>query len=66
MRYVSITTYAKMVGITRPAVYKRIKRGVTVLMPDCEVPVVDLQLSKGKLTRNNWKAFKLPDWACRI
>ena len=46
-RFVSITTYAKLVGINRPSVYKRIKKGTAVLLEDCEVPVIDLQNSKG-------------------
>lgn len=58
MRYVSITTYAKMVGINRESVYKRIKRGKVCLLEDCEVPVVDLQNSQGKMTRNDWSSLK--------
>lgn len=57
MRYVSISTYAKMVGINRVSVYKRIKRGTAVLLEDSEVPVIDLDRSKGKMVRND---FKLP------
>ena len=55
MRFVSITTYAKLVGITRPAVYKRIKSGKAKLLDDCEVPVIDLAHSKGNCPRNDWK-----------
>lgn len=56
MRYVSITTYAKMVGINRVSVYKRIKRGTAVLLEDSEVPVIDLNLSRGKMVRNDFKS----------
>lgn len=56
MRYVSITTYAKMVGINRVSVYKRIKRGTAVLLGDCEIPVIDLKLSKGNMVRNDFKS----------
>lgn len=65
-RYVSITTYAKIVGINRESVYKRIKRGSAVLLKDCDVPVVDLSLSKGTMKRNDWSKVKQPDlpsWA---
>ena len=55
MRYVTITTYSKMVGISRPAVYKRIKSGKAVLMADCEVSLIDTEASIGKMTRNNFK-----------
>ena len=58
MRYVSITTYAKLVGINRESVYKRIKRGKVCLLEDCEVPVVDLQNSQGKMVRNDWSSIK--------
>jgi len=58
MRYVSITTYAKLVGISRESVYKRIKKGTAVLLDDCEVPVVDVQQSRGKMQRNDWSALK--------
>ncbi|HRI24375.1 MAG TPA: hypothetical protein PLZ45_06840 [Ferruginibacter sp.] len=54
-RFVSITTYAKLCGITRPAVYKRIKSGRAVLLDQCEVPVIDLAVSRGEYKRNNWK-----------
>lgn len=57
-RFVSITTYAKICGITRPAVYKRIKSGKAVLLVDCEVPVIDLSFSRGKYERNNWREIK--------
>lgn len=65
-RFVSITTYAKIVGINRESVYKRIKKGTAVLLNDCEVPVIDLSLSKGTMTRNKWPEIKepeLPAWA---
>lgn len=54
-RFVSITTYAKICNITRPAVYKRIKSGKAKLLEQCEVPVIDLSLSMGNYERNNWK-----------
>ncbi len=54
-RFVSITTYAKMCRITRPAVYKRIKSGRAKLLDQCEVPVIDLAFSRGLHERNNWK-----------
>jgi len=54
-RFVSITTYAKMCGISRESVYKRIKSGKAVLLDTCEVPVIDLAFSRGKHERNNWK-----------
>ena len=57
MRYVSISTYAKMVGINRVSVYKRIKKGTAVLLQDSEVPVIDLNLSKGNMVRNDFKAI---------
>jgi len=63
MRFVSITTYAKICKITRPAVYKRIKSGKAVLLNDCEVPVIDLALSKGNQERNKWKDI-IPEPAC--
>ena len=63
-RFVSITTYAKLCKITRPAVYKRIKSGKAVLLDDCEVAVIDLAFSRGKYERNNWREIieeeKLP------
>lgn len=57
-RFVSITTYAKICKITRPAVYKRIKSGKAVLLDNCEVPVIDLAFSRGEYARNNWKDVK--------
>lgn len=54
-RFVSITTYAKICKITRPAVYKRIKSGKAKLLEQCEVPVIDLAFSRGKYERNNWE-----------
>lgn len=60
-RFVSITKYAKLCGITREAVYKRIKAGRTKLLDICEVPVVDLAESKGTDTRNNWKEIPEPE-----
>lgn len=54
-RFVSITTYAAICGISRAAVYKRIKSGRAVLLPSSEVPVVDLQKSVLRISRNNWK-----------
>lgn len=54
-RFVSITTYAKICKITRPAVYKRIKSGKAKLLDECEVPVIDLAFSRGHYERNNWK-----------
>lgn len=44
-----------MVGISRPAVYKRIKSGKAVLMDDCEVSLIDTDASIGKIVRNNFK-----------
>ena len=58
-RFLSITTYAKICGITRPAVYKRIKSGKTKLLDDCEVPVVDMAFSKGNCPRNDWQKIIL-------
>ena len=54
-RFVSITTYAKICKISRPAVYKRIKSGKAKLLDDCEVPVIDMAYSKREDQRNNWK-----------
>lgn len=65
MRYVSITTYAKICGISRESVYKRIKKGTAVLLEDCEVSVIDTYLSKGKMQRNDFTKIKTdnnPDW----
>lgn len=61
MRYVSITTYAKMCNISRESVYKRIKKGTAVLLNDCEVPVIDTFKSKGKMQRNNLIDVTMPD-----
>lgn len=58
IRYVSISTYAKMVGISRPAVYKRLKKGHAVLLADCEVPVIDLTQSRGNRKRSDWSKLK--------
>ena len=58
-RFVSITTYAKICKITRPAVYKRIKSGKAKLLDECEVPVIDLAFSRGLYERNNWKGIPL-------
>lgn len=54
-RFISITTYAKICKISRPAVYKRIKSGKAKLLDDCEVPVIDMAYSKREDQRNNWK-----------
>lgn len=59
-RYVSISTYAKIFGITRAAVYKRIKSGKAKLLDECEVPVIDLEFSRGNYQRNNWKEIVKP------
>ena len=57
-RFVSITTYAKICNISRPAVYKRIKSGKAKLLADCEVPVIDLSVSRGLCQRNDWKSIQ--------
>ena len=57
-RFLSITSYAKICGITRPAVYKRIKSGKVKLLEDSEVPVIDMAFSKGNCPRNNWEEIK--------
>lgn len=65
MRYVSITTYAKMCGISRESVYKRIKKGTAILLEDSEVAVIDTYQSKGKMQRNDFTKIKTdnnPDW----
>ena len=65
MRYVSITTYANICGISRESVYKRIKKGTAILLQDCEVAVIDTYLSKGKMQRNDFTKIKTdnnPDW----
>lgn len=65
MRYVSITTYAKICGISRESVYKRIKKGTAILLEDSEVAVIDTYLSKGKMQRNDFTKIKTdnnPDW----
>lgn len=65
MRYVSITTYAKICGISRESVYKRIKKGTAILLKDCEVAVIDTYQSKGKMQRNDFTKIKTdnnPDW----
>jgi hypothetical protein len=54
-RFVSISTYAKICKISRPAVYKRIKSGKARLLEQCEVPVIVLAFSRGEYERNNWK-----------
>lgn len=60
-RFVSITTYAELVGISRESVYKRIKKGTAVKLESCEVPVIDLAMSKGTMTRNDWSKIIEPD-----
>ena len=65
-RFVSITRYAEIVGISREAVYKRIDSGSAVLFEQSEVPLVDLARSKGTMTRNDWPEIVQPDvpkWA---
>jgi predicted DNA-binding protein YlxM (UPF0122 family) len=65
MRYVSITTYAKMCGISRESVYKRIKKGTAILLDDCEVSVIDTYRSRGKMQRNDFTNIKTDnnlDW----
>ena len=54
-RFVSITRYAQLCGITREAVYKRIKSGKAKTLDLCEVPVIDLANSKGIDDRNKWR-----------
>ncbi len=54
-RFVSITKYAQLAGITREAVYKRIKSGKAKTLELSEVPIIDLAFSKGNCPRNNWK-----------
>jgi hypothetical protein len=65
-RFVTITTYAKLVGINRESVYKRLKKGTAVLLESCEAPVIDLSRSKGTMTKNKWSDINDPDlpaWA---
>lgn len=54
-RFVSITRYAELAGITREAVYKRIKSGAAKLFELSEAPIIDLSFSKGIDQRNKWK-----------
>jgi len=57
-RFVSITRYAQLCGITREAVYKRLKSGKATTLDICEVPVIDLANSKGTDDRSEWKEIK--------
>ena len=62
-RFVSITRYAQLCGISREAVYKRLKSGKAKTLDLCEVQVIDLANSKGTDDRNSWKEipeYKLP------
>ena len=63
-RFVSITKYAQLAGITREAVYKRIKSGKAKLFELSEASIIDLAFSKGTDQRNNFKEIisepKLP------
>ena len=62
-RFVSITRYAQLCGISREAVYKRLKSGKAKTLDLCEVQVIDLANSKGTDDRNKWNEipeFKLP------
>lgn len=54
-RFVSITRYAELCGISREAVYKRIKSGKAKTLDLCEVNVIDLANSKGIDDRNKWR-----------
>ena len=51
-RFVSITRYAQLCGISREAVYKRLKSGKAKTLDLCEVQVIDLANSKG------WKVLR--------
>lgn len=62
-RFVSVTRYAQLCGITREAVYKRIKSGKAKKLELSEVTIIDLANSKGTDDRNKWKIipeYKLP------
>lgn len=63
-RFVSITRYAQLCGISREAVYKRLKSGKAKTLDICEVQVIDLANSKGTDDRYNWNEIdpvqKLP------
>ena len=42
-RFVTIDTYAKMCGILRTSVYKRLKSGKLSYSKYCEMPAIDLE-----------------------
>ena len=54
-RFVSITRYAQLCGITREAVYKRLISGKAKKLDLSEVSLIDLANSKGVDDRIKWK-----------
>lgn len=42
-RFVTIKTWAKLAGINRESVYKRIKSGKLAYSDYCEMPAIDLE-----------------------
>lgn len=65
-RFVTIDTYAKMCGIKRTSVYKRIKSGKLSYSPYCEMPAIDIEEYPPNRFRCNPKPPKvkrdLPNW----
>ena len=42
-RFVTISTYAKLCGINRESVYKRLKSGKLQISESCEHPLIDVE-----------------------
>jgi predicted DNA-binding transcriptional regulator AlpA len=65
-RFVTIGTYAKLCGVTREAIYKRIKAGTLTVSEYCEHPLIDTEeFPPGRMKSKPSKPpvkRELPDW----
>jgi hypothetical protein len=62
MRFVTISTYAKLCGINRESVYKRLKSGKLSVSEYCEHPLIDLEEYPPNKQRHKVEPPKKNSW----
>jgi hypothetical protein len=64
-RFITISSWAKLAGINRESVYKRIKRGTVKTSELCEHPLIDIDFyppCKLKYERKELPKRDMPNW----
>ena len=65
-RFITISSWAKLAGINRESVYKRLKRGTVKVSDLCEHPLIDIELYPPYKSKNQHQPLPksdLPSWA---